>query len=190
MWTQLPFSAALCLPGAAGRGQILLFYFIASKEELFSLSLSLQYLLSGGRHLGTHQVGTPVFTYLWFDMNVSLVWGKSHAFSSKTPLDLGGLSVFSWFCIRHVPVSLLDCACRKSLSSSTRGGDCLSYPTLISNSSAQQKKTALTYLLPTRPDSHEGFFFLTCLWPSNLLCCSSSRGLAYKAMNSYNNYIC
>ena len=109
-------------------------------------SLSLHYPLRG--HFGTHQVRTPVFTHLWFDMNISLVCGERCVFSYKTHLDRG-VSVsppvhLHQPCLRHVPFSLLDCACRKSLSSSTRGGDCFSYPTLIANFSAQQPKPALT----------------------------------------------
>lgn len=49
------------------RGQILLFYFTASEEE----HASPQYPLKG--HFGMHQVGTPVFTHLRFDMDMPLV---------------------------------------------------------------------------------------------------------------------
>lgn len=159
-------SALPSAPWAAGRSRILMFYFIASKKEL----ISFQYPSRG--HFGTDQVGPPVFTHVWFDMKMSLVWWERHLFSYKTHLDRG----LCQSCIRIMPSSLLDCACRKSLSSSTQAGDRLTNPSLIANFSARQTKPALTYLLLTGP--HWWEIFLTWWWPGNLLCCSSSRGLA------------
>lgn len=181
-------------PRAAGRGQILLFYFIASKEEL----LSLWYPLRG--HFGTHQVGTSVFTHLRFDMNMSLVCGGTDVHFPKKKIGLG-ISRSSRASASAPPSPAMGTeesppACAlQPVGLRLQEKPLLLLPGwwLLKLSYLNCQffcSTALTYSLPAGP--HWWRIFLACLWPrtpSDLLCCSSSRYLVYKARNSWNNYI-